>query len=150
MKTASLLVTCMLTLLTACATRTPASVDDLIATDRAFSEFSAQHGPHAAWDKYLDDKAVDMSAGQDFVFDKATTLKGFDGFPATTSLTWTPIGGDIAKSGDLGYTFGRYIVKNSAGSASRESHGKYVTVWKRQADGAWKVVFDGGNTSRTE
>lgn len=135
-------------ILAACASHKPATVDDLVATDRAFSDYSAQHGPHAAWDKFLDDKAIEMSGGQDFVFDKATTLKGFEGFPETTSLTWEPIGGDIAASGDIGYTYGRFVVKsNPAGGTARESHGKYVTIWKHEPDGSWKVVFDGGNST---
>ena len=26
-------------------------------------------------------------------------------------------------------------------------HGKYVTIWKKQADGSWKFVVDIGNPS---
>lgn len=146
MKIINLLLMSSLLLVASCATTRHATVDDLMATDRAFSDYSAKHGPHAAWDKYLIDKAVEMSPGQDFVFDKATTMKGFEQFPETASLTWTPIGGDIAKSGDVGYTYGRYLVKSmSPDGKIRVSNGKYITVWKRQADGSWKAVFDGGN-----
>jgi ketosteroid isomerase-like protein len=28
---------------------------------------------------------------------------------------------------------------------SSKSQGKYVTIWKKQADGSWKFVLDGGN-----
>ena len=148
MRTLSFSLACAVTMmLSACASHPLATVSDLIATDRAFSDYSAQHGPHAAWDKYLDDAAVDMSAGRDFVFGKATTLRGFEDFPGTASLTWTPIDGKIAKSGDMGYTYGRYVMTRSTGSKSHVSHGKYITIWKRQADGSWRVVFDGGNSS---
>ncbi len=59
---------------------------------------------------------------------------------------WTPLAGDISSSGDLGYTWGRYIYSVPDEDGIRQiSHGKYMTVWKRQADGGWKAVLDGGN-----
>ena len=57
-------------------------------------------------------------------------------------LTWEPTRAEIAASGDLGYTFGNYKIRT--GDEVR-SHGVYVTVWKKQPDGSWKYVLDGGN-----
>ena len=54
-------------------------------------------------------------------------------------LRWKPLGADVAQSGDLGYTWGAY---ESAPSGRR---GHYLTIWKRQPDGSWKVVADVGN-----
>jgi ketosteroid isomerase-like protein len=63
------------------------------------------------------------------------------------SLRWEPIGGDIAASGELGYTFGHSTSRrpNAAGETG-DHFGKYVTIWKKQADGGWKVVLDIGNS----
>jgi ketosteroid isomerase-like protein len=54
----------------------------------------------------------------------------------------------MAASGDLGYTFGNYVLKakDKDGKPVVE-YGKYATVWKKQKDGSWKVVMDMGNSS---
>jgi len=58
-------------------------------------------------------------------------------------LSWTPTLVEAAKSGDLGFTSGTYefSFKDPSGKTI-DDKGKYVTVWKKQADGSWKVVRD--------
>ena len=59
------------------------------------------------------------------------------------SVTWTASKADVAGSGDIGYTAGTYdMTMNGAKDA-----GKYVTVWKKQPDGVWKVSEDIFNTN---
>ena len=62
------------------------------------------------------------------------------------SLEWQPRQGDISKSGDLGYTTGRWTSrsKDAQGNPAVRT-GRYVTIWKKQADKSWKVVLDTGN-----
>src|SRR5215469_3939406 len=58
-------------------------------------------------------------------------------------LTWHATHAEAAKSGDLGYSTGKYELSYTDSSGKQVSdHGKYVTVWKKQADGSWKVVRD--------
>jgi hypothetical protein len=66
-------------------------------------------------------------------------------FPPDLRLSWTPEEAMAAASGDLGFTWGRWILhgKNKDGSP-REVHGKYVTIWKKEPDGTWKFVLDTG------
>jgi len=47
---------------------------------------------------------------------------------------------DAAQSGDMGYTWGTYII-GARGSARREE-GFYVRVWVRERNGQWKVAAD--------
>ena len=54
------------------------------------------------------------------------------------SLQFTPARAVVGKGGDVGYTTGTYTF---AMAGTRES-GKYVTIWKKQADGQWKVAED--------
>lgn len=54
------------------------------------------------------------------------------------SLEWTPTGSEVAASGDLGFTSGTY--KATMGGTMEQ--GKYVTIWKKQPDGQWKVRAD--------
>ena len=55
---------------------------------------------------------------------------------------------EMAASGDLGYTFGNYVATSKDKDGKVVKHyGKYVTIWKKQADGSWKVAMDTGNSS---
>jgi len=64
------------------------------------------------------------------------------------SLRWQPIKADLARSGELGYTYGRYqFTTTDPAGQSVTRHGKYVTIWKKQPDGAWRVAVDIGNAS---
>jgi ketosteroid isomerase-like protein len=69
-------------------------------------------------------------------------IAGFMAMPGF-SLTWEAAKADVAASGDLGYTVGSYtLTVNDATGAPAIEKGKYVTVWKKQADGKWKVEQD--------
>jgi uncharacterized protein (TIGR02246 family) len=49
----------------------------------------------------------------------------------------------VAKSKDLAYTMGTYeMTTNDPQGSPKTEIGKYVTVWKKQADKQWKVVAD--------
>jgi ketosteroid isomerase-like protein len=49
----------------------------------------------------------------------------------------------VSRSGDLGYTVGttRSSFKEASGKTVFDNS-KYLTVWKKQKDGSWKVLFD--------
>lgn len=55
-------------------------------------------------------------------------------------LAWWPLYAGIARSGDLGFTTGPFTFDGKPG-------GYYFTVWKKQADGSWKWIYDGGPPS---
>ena len=58
-------------------------------------------------------------------------------------LSWHATETAAAKSGELGYSRGTYELSFTDASGKQGSdHGKYVTVWKKQADGSWKVLRD--------
>jgi ketosteroid isomerase-like protein len=64
------------------------------------------------------------------------------------SLRWQPIKAVLAQSGELGYTYGNYqLTTSEAEGQSVTRYGKYVTIWKKQSDGVWRVVVDVGNAS---
>lgn len=60
---------------------------------------------------------------------------------------WKATTVEVAKSGDLGYTTGPYeITETDANGKPMTDKGKYLAVWKKQADGNWKCVADMFNT----
>lgn len=56
---------------------------------------------------------------------------------------WQPTSAEIAASADLGHTIGTYemTIEGPEGSPVK-IEGKYLTVWRKQADGRWKVAAD--------
>jgi ketosteroid isomerase-like protein len=46
----------------------------------------------------------------------------------------------------MGFTWGHYESnsKDAEGKPVKET-GRYMTVWKKQSDGSWKVVLDASN-----
>ena len=48
---------------------------------------------------------------------------------------------EIQGQGDMAYDRGTYsMAVTPAGAAPIEDHGKYLTIWRKQADGSWKVA----------
>lgn len=61
---------------------------------------------------------------------------------------WTATKVDVAKSGDLAYVTGTYeLSETDASGKPVTDKGKYLEVWKKQADGSWKCVADMFNTN---
>lgn len=59
------------------------------------------------------------------------------------AISWKTTKVEVAKSGDIAYTTGTYeLTMNDASGKPVPDHGKYVEVWKKQADGKWKVAVD--------
>jgi uncharacterized protein (TIGR02246 family) len=62
---------------------------------------------------------------------------------AGASISWTATKVEVASSGDMAYTTGTYqLTMNDAAGKPASDHGKYMEVWKKQADRSWKVVAD--------
>lgn len=61
-------------------------------------------------------------------------------------LQWAPVDGAISNDGTLGYTWGKATRYRTTADGKREELGpsRYVTIWRKQADGSWKFLADGG------
>ncbi len=61
-------------------------------------------------------------------------------------LVWEPVDGGLFADGDHGFTTGTYTVRHLTDDSTERTvgQGSYLTLWRREADGAWKVVLDGG------
>lgn len=116
-------------------TRSPAP--ELDAADLAFAAATAQHGVDG-WVAAFDSKGGMIRNARRFEYaaiaeEMTRTLSSF-------RLDWAPIAS--GKSGELGFTVGKGAL---IGASPRDgSRVTYVTIWRRQPDGAWKVLFDTG------
>ncbi len=116
----------------------------LLAADNAFCATSVKDGAYKAFLSVVtpDTKVLSQKTGKG----PAAVTAEFMGTPPTALLTWAPTEADAAASGDLGYTWGRWEYRDKTHDGKPvDIKGTYVTIWKRQADGTWKVVLDGGN-----
>ena len=138
-------------LLTACATAPRGSAaSDRAAVMQADRDFNraAQERRAEGWAEFFADTTMwpiqlaPAGSSRDTTRARSTRMWRNPNF----SLQWNPIYADVAASGDLGYTIGKWtrVVKDSTG-APVTAHGTYLTVWRKQKDGSWKVVADTGD-----
>jgi ketosteroid isomerase-like protein len=108
-------------------------------TDCAFFE-QAQRDGAAAWVKFAaEDAAMAGLNGREQIrsqFEKVYAKPGF-------RLLWYPSAGTVY--GKFVVTTGNYE-RHALGADGKEtvSHGRYITVWQKQADGSYLYVWDGG------
>ena len=62
-----------------------------------------------------------------------------DFLDSLTDISWKTTRVETAKSGDMTYLIGTYEMTMKDGTKDK---GKYCEVWKKQADGKWKVSAD--------
>jgi ketosteroid isomerase-like protein len=120
----------------------------LLRLEADFMKAAAERGSQGYMSYYAEDAAelpngADMFRGKESI---AKTMNFLD--DKNNHLTWKPVYADMAASGDLGYTYGifEFRSKDKEGNPSVE-YGKYVSIWKKQKNGSWRVVMDMGNSS---
>jgi ketosteroid isomerase-like protein len=60
-------------------------------------------------------------------------------------LKWEPEFMDISDSRDFGISTGPWEVQEYRPNTAPLATGYFLTVWKKQSDGEWKVILDGGS-----
>lgn len=116
---------------------------DIQKTEAAFAAMAKEQGVGAAFTAFAAEDAV-ISRNNRLIKGKAAISDYFaQSFDPSASLEWSPEYVDVAASGDLAYTYGPYTFKVT-GPQGQESvnQGYFHTVWKKQADGSWKFVWD--------
>ncbi len=124
----------------------PAGLNEKISmmdADRAFAKLSAEKGVRKAYIEYIDSNGVLLRPNQYPLVGAAAVDFLSQVNDTTFTLQWEPKGGTIAKSGELGFTYGIYALKPTGNDTT--IYGTYVNVWKKQANGSWKFILDTGN-----
>jgi ketosteroid isomerase-like protein len=116
-------------------TRTPAP--ELEAADLAFAAATGQRGVQG-WVAAFDPEGGMMGAAGRV--DRAALAEVMTPTLTSGRLDRAPIAS--GRSGELGFTIGTArFTPSEPGAGWRRS---YVTIWRRQPDGTWKVLFDTG------
>ena len=137
-----------LTMLTAGCKQTPAdtraadaqTIKDL---DVQWSKTAEAHDVDGTVAYYSDDARV-LPANAPMAADKQAIRADWAAelIPGS-EISWQSNKVEVASSGDMAYVVGSYsmTMKDAQGKPVMD-HGKYTEVWKKQADGKWKVVAD--------
>jgi len=89
---------------------------------------------------FYTDRAVVLPPNQAAVTTKDGIRNLWKAFlDSLTDISWKTTRVEMAKSGDMGYLIGTYEMTLKDGTKDK---GKYCEVWKKQADGKWKVSAD--------
>ncbi len=118
----------------------PADVAPVVAAERAFAADFPAMGLAGSFQKWGRPDAVLINGGQ-----AQEIAAVFEGAPLTRQLgepliEWWPTFAGVARSGELGFTTG-------PAARDQEGYGHYFTVWRRQTDGQWRWVYDGGSNA---
>ena len=116
----------------------PAALDSLVQAERQFSATSVEKGMRHAFLAFL---ATDAVIFRPLPVNGRKVWEGRDSVPGT--LIWEPSYAEVAAAGDLGYTTGPWEYR-PADRAGPIVYGHFISVWKKQGDGAWRVMADIG------
>lgn len=120
------------------------SPEDLKRADSLFAVATASDGPEGWAGFFAEDGVMYPSSGR--VVGRQAILEAMSDAlgPGLPSLEWIPQEAELAQSGDLGFTTGRWrSVAPDGGEILASGH--YLTVWRLTAEG-WRVVADIGNS----
>jgi ketosteroid isomerase-like protein len=117
----------------------------LMNADRVwFDSYAASESPADAFAAQVMDDAsllppdAPLAQGKEAIHAAMAGLEAMPGF----SVTWSPSAADVGSGGDLGYTRGTYEMHVESSEGPVTINGKYLTIWKKQADGTWMVTAD--------
>jgi ketosteroid isomerase-like protein len=119
---------------------TPAeAVRAMVDAERKFYQTGQEKGTRAAFLEFLADDAIVFRPGPvngEEVWGKRTET-GLD-------LVWEPNFATISRSADFGYDSGQSKWRANKTEKKFAGFGHFVSIWKKQGDGTWKVALDCG------
>jgi ketosteroid isomerase-like protein len=124
----------------------PTPLASLVDAERAFARMSVATSQRDAFLEYFADDGVwfvPAPANTKAALRKQAPQAGAPG----RVLDWDPITGDVAASGDLGYTTGPWVAREPAvaGQPGRKLEtGWFFSVWRWTTASGWRVLADFG------
>jgi ketosteroid isomerase-like protein len=119
---------------------TPAeAVRAMVEAEKKFYETGQEKGTRAAFLEFLADDGIVFRPGP---------INGKESWgkrPETgLDLVWEPTFAAIARSADFGYDSGPAKWRANKKEEKFTGHGHFISIWKKQNDGSWKVALDVG------
>ena len=126
--------------------------EKLLQTDIDFSNRSLAVGNHKAFIEFASPDVVLLKPNSYPIIGKKAMRELYAELSDSNyRLTWKPSFGKVSKSGDLGYTFGIYLLEITEGENKGEvRQGTYCSIWEKNAKGEWRFILDTGNSGLKE
>ncbi|MGH7631005.1 MAG: YybH family protein [Gemmatimonadales bacterium] len=128
--------------------RRTVALDALRSADAALSKAVADKNLEGILQSYAADASIlpvaePIVTGTQAIRAEWEHILAIPGYRSTS----TAVEVEVSRAGDLGYTRGTYAATFdlSDGTTATE-RGKWVSVWKKQADGTWRVAVEIYNT----
>ena len=150
-----IVIVCIAALAVRCAPpQAPPAPDTRAADEKAIHDADVAWSAAAAGGldgflSYYTDETAVMPPNEPISIGKEAARKSLDplfkmpGF----SVKWEPMKVEAARSGDIAFARGTYeLTVNDAKGKPTTDHGKYLEVWRKQADGSWKCIVDTFNS----
>ena len=100
----------------------------------------------AAFAEWFAEDGVMLGNGRPAAQGREAVRRAANWSPSEYQLLWTPTDAMMGPSGDMGYTWGHFEGRSKDANGNPVIRtGRYITVWRRQADGQWKVVLEAGS-----
>jgi ketosteroid isomerase-like protein len=130
----------------ACAADHAGPLEEIRQTEHDFCVLVQKDGRKAGFSTYVAIPSM-------YALDRAEYRARTPEFQPGESVQWQPVFTAVSASGDFGYVWSR-----TAGSAPNTANGKpgesgeglTFTVWRKQADGTWRFIFDAGSAPSPE
>lgn len=123
------------------------ALEAIRSADVQFSNDAAKYGTGVAFGRYAAADAQMFSGPGEFITGPHAISESFGPPTEKSSLVWHPVHGEVAATGDLGFTVGNAVFTGVREDGAKiERFSKYLTVWKKQRDGSWRYVVDGGSS----
>ena len=116
---------------------------ELIEVDRAFSAMSQEQGMKSAFIEYLDSNGAILRSNQMPIVGANAIDYFIQQDDAEYTLGWDPRHAEVSESGEMGYTYGIYMMHPK--QQDTVYYGTYSSVWKKQNDGKWKLLLHSEN-----
>lgn len=111
----------------------------MVDAEKRFFQTGQVQGTRAAFLAFLADDGIIFRPGP--VNGKEVWTKREE---TGLDLVWEPNFAVVARSGDFGYDTGPSKWRTSKKDEKFSGHGHFISVWKKQKDGSWKVALDCG------
>jgi ketosteroid isomerase-like protein len=112
---------------------------NLLDWDRSYLQFRTKHGLVKAFMSFASPDVRLYRVGSLPFIGRTVSANALES--AKGEVSWTTVGGDVSRSGDLGYTYGTYEVTDAAKVTER---GSYVRIWQKEGR-LWQIVLDVAN-----
>ena len=112
----------------------------MVQAEKKFCETGQEQGTRAAFLAFLADDAIVFRPGP--VNGKETWSKRPEPGP---DLIWEPTFAVMARSADFGFDTGPAKWRAKKTDPKFAGFAYFISVWKKQKDGSWKVALDCGN-----